>query len=403
MSRNRLKKFVGPCTLLCTLLIGACNSLPPLPEVKEGSLLKVTNSKDRIGDFIATTKLGDGRIVAVYHNESLGGLDVAVEKSARSRDFQTTTIKPGNSIIGLHNSVIPEGISTYEPSNHRLFFFDGDGAGNYSSTPVIVDDGNGGQEDVGQGTSLTKDRSGRLYLAYYNATLGSLWLATREHGESNWIRRQVSPSSNSDSPLKHADIGRYPSIAVNDRDTIFVAAYDSTHQDAILFVGAADETDQGDETFRWQAKYIDTEGNVGSWMNLALDRSGNPAVCYFDASPTKGDLKYRHFDAQGNPTMPPMVVDSRGVTGLDGHLKFNSRNQAQIVYLNGSHFDLNLAAQEGGQFTIRTLVSEGVVGFFPSFEFTQGDEFVVLSHLSYIMDDHGGLTEQKVVIYPPAT
>lgn len=358
------------------------------------------NNADHIGDFLKTTRLGDGRLVVVYLNETQGALQVGIEKSSGSRDFSTTLLRgEGRNLIGYYNDVVAVGseihIVTHDKTDGTVLYFHGDGGGNFGK-PQLVDSGlNKDQKKrrVGRYASIDVDAQGDKHISYYDETIGDLYYAAQSKTAQEWRVARVAASDDLGRGLDRDDLGQFAVIAAAKNNTLYIAFQDATMADLYLAIGKS----AADGSRRWEFKPVDTEGEVGSWLDMALDSKGHPVISYYDSR--HGDLKLaRPFENSVK------VVDSTSNVGIDSSLKLDASDRAHISYLDANGFDLRYAVEMGDKFDCQTLDRQGIAGFFSSLQLndTRGDDYTILYHLSYNNDVYNSQRlEQKVLIWPP--
>ncbi len=134
-------------------------------------------------------------------------------------------------------------------------------------------------DNVGYYTSIDVDNSGKVHIAYYDATNRSLKYALGENSGVDWVWTIEMVDDNSASEY---DVGKYASIGVNNNSVPFISYYDVISGDLKLANKPINGT--------WITQVIDKEGDVGKYTSLDIDSLGFPHISYYDSS--LGDLKY---------------------------------------------------------------------------------------------------------------
>ena len=70
---------------------------------------------------------------------------------------------------------------------------------------------------------------------------------------------------------------------------LFLAFYNASLGDLYLARAPIQRTSSPNTDPLWSVHAIDTEGHVGSWLDMIIDDSGQPIIAYYDYD--KGDLK----------------------------------------------------------------------------------------------------------------
>jgi hypothetical protein len=281
----------------------------------------------------------------------------------------TNTIHAGSwSSIGMLNDLQPA-ISFYDMTNRDLLLTIWDGF-------EWVDEEVDTEGIVGQYVSMKIASNGDFHLSYYDASLGLLKYAFREHDDDNW---EITI-------LDNGDAGKFTSIDLDPFDRPYISYFDAQNEVIkvvfksatdtwVDFVIAAvgDPTDGVDideaytsidvrnylndihisfynETLgdleyayfdgSWNHLTIDSTGDVGKYNSLEID-TNNPFerhICYYDA--TERDLKYANWDGTNWTTE---VVDGIGDVGRFCSLALNSAGQTAISYYDDSGRDLKYA------------------------------------------------------------
>ncbi len=210
--------------------------------------------------------------------------------------------------------------------------------------------------DRGKYTSLGIAEDGRVWIAYYDVTAGTLRIAHCKKGEKSWTLMSGDVGSGAT-----PDTGRFASLALDPDGNPVVAHYQADKQ--ILRVtrynGSAfsgETVDEGTDFVPEDTGTAAAEANVGKYANLAIGEDGTEYIAYYDAA--HGDLKLATGTA-GNYTIT--TVDSEGDVGawpdilLDGDELF-------ITYQDVGEQDLKLARGAGAAWVTETLDAGDYVG-----------------------------------------
>ena len=163
------------------------------------------------------------------------------------------------------------------------------------------------------------------------------------------------------------DVGLTTSVAIGADGLPVIAYYDATNGD-LKVAKCNDLACAGeDETI----STVDSAGDVGLSTSIAIGADGLPVISYFDA--TNSDLKVAKCNdaacTGGDETLS--TVDDAGLVGFLSSIALGSDGLPVIAYPDETNFDLkvakcNDAACAGGDETLSSVDSVGLVGFSPS-------------------------------------
>jgi Ca2+-binding RTX toxin-like protein len=245
-----------------------------------------------------------------------------------------------------------------------------------ASNSVVTVDSAG---DVGDYPSLVLDGAGNPVVSYRDLGNGDLKLlhcneANCDGGDESVVAVDTA-----------GDVGVATSLALDGAGNPVVSYYDRTSVDLKLLHCNDPNCADDDESIIT----VDSEGEVGhdpTWfpsLDLVLDAAGNPVVSYhhWDSSL---DLKLLHCNdpncADDDESI--ITVDSEGDVGRVSSLKLDGAGNAVVSYYDWGNGDLKLLHCNDpncadGDESIRTLDSEGDVGFDPSLALDAADNPVV--------------------------
>jgi len=190
--------------------------------------------------------------------------------------------------------------------------------------------------------SMQVDSDGKVHIAYsYFEDSG--FTATLKYANNvggTWVNETVDSSS--------ADIGRYPSLALDASNKVHISYRDQTNKVLRYATNAGGS---------WVLSPIDSSANVGEHTSIAVDRNGRPHVSYMDSA--NKDLKYA-FESGG--VWVPTVVDSIGWVGEYSSIGLDLDGKAHISYYDNTNQDLKYATNAGGSWAVSVLDHDGMVG-----------------------------------------
>ncbi|MGE5224675.1 MAG: hypothetical protein ACM3PY_19740 [Omnitrophica WOR_2 bacterium] len=199
----------------------------------------------------------------------------------------------------------------------------------------------------GMGTSLDLDSAGNARIAFFDGKTKAMKVAFQTG--SSWVIRVVEDTD---------DVGRYPSLKVDNQGYVHVSYYNATSKTLRYAKGTPDGSS-------WDKTRVDSGFSVGLYTSIALDNANQPHIAYFNDN---GDnLKYANFDSSGWHTQ---VVDSLDITGINPSLALDNNGMPGISYYNQSRKDLRFAHWNGSAWVTQT-VDSGDVGFYSSLSFDE--------------------------------
>lgn len=149
-------------------------------------------------------------------------------------------------------------------------------------------------------------------------------------------------------------VGRFSDSAYTSDGILCVVWYDPAEGNLKFSLRDTDGT--------WEApSIIDDTADVGQYPSLAIDHNGQPAVTYYDAS--NADLKGAMFNGS---TWDIATIDSVGRVGMYSSLAFDASNNAIVTYYDRSHGDLKLAHFNGDTWDFSVIDSAGDAGRYSS-------------------------------------
>jgi hypothetical protein len=224
----------------------------------------------------------------------------------------------GNFVSMALDATGKPGVAYYDANNADLKYAHFNGSGWDVQT---VDS----QFTTGYYPSLRYDAADHPVIAYYYKSGGDLKFAAR--GTSGWELSTIDSSE--------ADVGRYPSLALNPSTGRWAVAYETTSGGAFKY---AQQTKTG-----WSTAVIDDNGAGGGFVSLAFDGNGRPAFSYYDAA--NADLKFARQAASG--TWSKTAIASKNSQGLYSNLFFQAAVPT-IYFFNKTGNSLNAARGDGG-------------------------------------------------------
>ena len=226
--------------------------------------------------------------------------------------------------------------------------------------------------DVGRWSSMARDTSGGLHIAYQDLTnhalkhaynAGSTW--STETVDSNYAGGYCSLAIDTADTLhmsyfesitgivKHAaktlsgtwttdvvddvgTIGKWTSIATDSSNGVYVSYSDQ--QNAALMCAY-------NTSGSWQKETVDS-GNVGTSTSTIVDSLKGVHIAYFSWSSQVRDLKYAYKPAGGSWTA--VTVDSEGEVGNYTSITIDTANVLHISYFDGTKKDVKHAYKPVG-------------------------------------------------------
>jgi hypothetical protein len=136
--------------------------------------------------------------------------------------------------------------------------------------------------DVGFGTSIAVEPSGRLDVAYYNISLTTLKFATCTNGCLTLGSWEVGTADSDPT----GDVGWYPSLALDALNRMFVSYYDGAPHAYLKFASCAVACTA---TGSWRHAPVDLTTNAGLQSSIRVDATGRVHIAYRGAA---GGLSY---------------------------------------------------------------------------------------------------------------
>ncbi len=143
-----------------------------------------------------------------------------------------------------------------------LMFAQADVSGNWKTSKV--DNGGGKYKKTGYDPSIALDSAGNPHISYYDESHTDLKYAS--WNGTAWNIETVHATGK---------IGKQSSLAINSRDQPFISYYDTSNKE--LRFATRNPGEQ-----QWVSHTVDNNG-VGEYSSLALDPSGHPNIAYYDA------------------------------------------------------------------------------------------------------------------------
>lgn len=319
---------------------------PPFPDVTppNGTQLNVNESiLIDFGEAIDTSTLVFSEDMAALFSDgglSFTEIEPGVYESGDLiyKDDFTLTISP---------SVV------WDVGNHSLGFMAEDTYGNSMGVPMVlnydikyiltVDDGTdgGGNEDVGQFSSIAADAS-NIYIAYYNVTTDDILFARSVDNGETWTKYPTGVTSDgmSQKGISLACAGA----------NVYLSYYDGS-SDTLKFIRSIDNG------ATWGAAVtIDATAGTGSFNAIATDGSGNVFAAYYDS--INGDLKYAESNNHGG-AWSTQTIDHEGISGSINTGKWTSivenGGNVYISYYDAKNEDLMMIMNDGSWSTPLTV------------------------------------------------
>jgi PKD repeat protein len=328
--------------------------------------------------------------------------------------WSTTTIDSSNDVGGDTSIAIDSAgnprISYFDYSNFDLKYAAGSGGGAWTVTTV---DSSG---NVGSYSSLALDAAGNPRISYCDYTNLALKYAERDSygtwsfaavdtGAGFWYTSlaldaagnpRISYYDNTNSALKYAErtggsgtpwniitvhsgnVGEYSSLALNSAGNPRISYYDKSNH----ILKYAERT--GGSGTSWDIITVDNSAYTGEYCSLALDSSGNPRISYFDG--TSLNLKYAERTGGSGTSWNIIMVDSGNVE-YHSSLALDSFGNPRIGYSYFSPAGMKYAERNGGSWTITTVDSSGVDGWYVSLALDAAGN----PHMSYYDSVNGDL------------
>jgi hypothetical protein len=253
---------------------------------------------------------------------------------------------------------------------YTIMELDGDDSGAYSTgeihkgaasstqawrDPIFVEQNVDPSRQIGQYSSIATPNRNTVFIAYYNTTKGDLKFAKSVNNGQTFT---------DSTPDSVGDVGQHTDIKALDASTVYVSYYDVTNGD-LKFAKSVN----GGSSFTTVT--VDTSSNdVGQYSSIsATSTNGNIIISYYDA--TNGDLRIARSIDQGT-TWSINIVDSTGDVGKYGSLDMVHSQATTTIYLSyydDTNGDLKLAKVTQFMypaFTVGTVDSTGDVGQYSS-------------------------------------
>lgn len=232
----------------------------------------------------------------------------------------------------------------------------------------------GGSYTAGQGAALVVAPDGLEVIVFHDAQAGTLRALRRVVAGGAWAIEEVDRGAESerDACPARGGLGLFPSAVRTSRGELYVAYHDASCGTLRLArwregLWSVEVLDQGAER---DARTPDLDSITGRHTALALDAEGALLIAYQDA--TRGRLLYGKL-AQDRFTRevvdPGLVLDRfaqqrPAFTGAFNALTLDASNQPVITTMNATDAELLRARRVGGAWELTTLADEGLVGFF---------------------------------------
>lgn len=222
------------------------------------------DGQSNVGQYTSIKLGADGKPRIAYYDLQNGDLKYA---SLETGKWVTEAVDAAGN-VGGYASLVVEGneprIAYYDFDAKNLKFASHAASGWSKS---VVDDGNGGQWDVGRWCSLAADGNGGLGIAYYDATNGDLGYIV---GAASGFPAAASATEWVDTD---GDTGRWPKLGY-DLGSPRIAFQDYTNQH-LRFA-------KKDGAGSWAVDTIDSAPWTGADTSIAIDPTGKVTVAYFD-------------------------------------------------------------------------------------------------------------------------
>jgi len=247
-------------------------------------------------------------------------------------------------------------IAYYSNAGDDLYFVRSTDGGASWDVPIAIDR----IGLVGLHTSMFRKGSS-LYVSYYDDTNDDLKVAISTNGGLSWSVYRADSGT-----AVGGNVGQYTGIYVDAANAIHVVYYDVTNTS----LKYAKSTNSGNN---WTTQTIENTADVGRHASIAGDSPGNLHVAYYDASAS--DLKYAKWDV-GTGLWTVAAVDQTAGRDIGTHARIavDGGGNVNVLYQDATAYDLKLARNVLGSWTVTTALSSDDVG----------------SHIGFVVDsaDH---------------
>ena len=316
------------------------------------------------GRWLSMGVTSEGAVVAAYYDRTKSGLGMATGNLDEQGEMQWKHERvdgyPDSSGLDASDrgsfaslAVAPDDsiwIAYYDATNgslriaHRV-----DGSWQLD----LADGGSGSRPNVGHWASLALDSQGQPVVAHYDVKKGTLRRAAL-NGDS-WSAQTIwegEPFSGTDAeglPVsRDASVGMFARLVIQD-DKEFIAFYDAAQQDLHLLEGVL-----GD----YQHTLVAQDGNVGQWPSLLVEEQ-EVLIAYHDVSQQNLMLAQRFDDS----AFQNWLVDDGALVGADSEL-FRRGDDVQLAYFDGENNAFRTANIVEGEWQVVTHETSGsALGF----------------------------------------